>query len=77
MKLTISRIDQIAEDVRAFELRDPGGAALPAFDSGAHIELQLSAGLTRRYSLASDPAELSDYTIAVLHHPGGRGSSLP
>lgn len=76
MKLTISCIDQIAGDIRALELRDPAGAALPAFDSGAHIELHLSAGLTRRYSLTSDPADLSHYAIAVLHHPGGRGSSL-
>ena len=43
MKLTISRIDQIAEDVRAFDLRDPGGAALPAFDSGAHIACSILA----------------------------------
>jgi ferredoxin-NADP reductase len=54
MNLTISRIDQIAEGVKAFELRDPTGAALPAFDSGGRIELHLSAGLTRRYSLTSE-----------------------
>ena len=38
MKLTISRIDQIAEDVRAFELRDPGGAALHFFISASQWE---------------------------------------
>lgn len=76
MKLTISRIEQVAQDVKAFELRDTAGGALPAFESGAHIELHLSPGLIRRYSLTSDPSDLSHYTIAVLHHPGGRGSSL-
>jgi vanillate O-demethylase ferredoxin subunit len=44
---------------------------LPAFDSGAHIELRLSPGLVRRYSLTSGLADLSHYTIAVLHHPAG------
>jgi vanillate O-demethylase ferredoxin subunit len=76
MKLTVSRIEQIAQDVKAFELRDTSRGAMPAFDSGAHIELHLAPGLVRRYSLTSDPADLSHYTIAVLHHPGGRGSSL-
>lgn len=76
MKLVITRIDSIAEGVKAFDLRDPAGAALPAFTPGAHIELQVAAGLNRRYSLTSDPADLSHYTIAVLHHRGGRGSSL-
>jgi hypothetical protein len=38
MKLTISRIDQIAEDVRAFELRDPGGATLHFFISASQWE---------------------------------------
>jgi ferredoxin-NADP reductase len=76
MKLTVSRIEQSARGAKAFELRDIAGGTLPAFESGAHIELRLSPGLIRRYSLTSDPADLSHYTIAVLHHPGGRGSSL-
>jgi ferredoxin-NADP reductase len=76
MKLTVSRIEQIARGVKAFELRDTTGGTLPAFDSGGHIELRLSPGLIRRYSLTSDSADLSHYTIAVLHHAGGRGSSL-
>jgi hypothetical protein len=49
MKLTISRIEQIAENVRAFELQDVAGTARPTFDSGAHIEIQLADALTRRY----------------------------
>ncbi len=76
MKLTVTRIEQIAQGIKAFELRDIAGGTLPAFDSGAHIELHLSPGLVRRYSLTSDPGDLSHYTIAVLHHPDGRGSSL-
>jgi ferredoxin-NADP reductase len=76
MTLTVSRIEQIAQGVKVFELRDTAGCTLPAFDPGAHIELRLSPGLVRRYSLTSDPADLSHYTIALLHHPGGRGSSL-
>ena len=51
MTLTVSRIEQIAQGVKVFELRDTAGGTLPACDSGAHIELRLSPGLVRRYSL--------------------------
>ena len=48
---------------------------MPAIGSGTHIELRRSPSLIRRYSLTSDFADLSHYTIAVLYHPGGRGAS--
>jgi ferredoxin-NADP reductase len=41
MTLTVSRIEQIAQGVKVFELRDTAGGTLPACDSGAHIELRL------------------------------------
>jgi vanillate O-demethylase ferredoxin subunit len=76
MKLTVSRIEQIAQGIKVFELRDTAGDTFPAFDSGAHLEVRPSPDLVHRYSLTSDPADLSHYTIAVLHYPAGRGSSL-
>ena len=35
VKLTVSRIEQIAQAVKVFGLRDTAGNTLPAFDSGA------------------------------------------
>jgi ferredoxin-NADP reductase len=75
MKLQIAKIVQLTEGIKSFELCDPDGRNLPAFEPGAHIRLQLIPGLSRRYSLTSDPVDLSHYTIAVLHHPDGAGSS--
>jgi hypothetical protein len=40
MTLAGSRIEQFAQGVKEFELRDTAGGTLPAIDSGAHIELE-------------------------------------
>jgi hypothetical protein len=35
MKLTVSRLEQIAEGVKVFEFRDTAEGTFPAFDCGA------------------------------------------
>jgi ferredoxin-NADP reductase len=64
-----------AEGVLSITLVDPLGQSLPAWEPGAHLDLDLPAGLTRQYSLCSDPCQLDHYRIAVLHEPVGRGGS--
>ncbi|WSE35097.1 PDR/VanB family oxidoreductase [Amycolatopsis rhabdoformis] len=56
-------------------LRDPGGADLPAWEPGAHVDLLLTDDLVRQYSLCGDPADRTSYRIAVLREPDGRGGS--
>ncbi|MGE3957400.1 MAG: 2Fe-2S iron-sulfur cluster-binding protein [Vicinamibacterales bacterium] len=79
MTLRVAEIRDEAERVRSFELRDPGGAELPAFDAGAHlqVEVELPDGhaALRRYSLFGDPADRRRYLIAVLLAVEGRGGS--
>lgn len=75
MRLQVTRIEIIAEEIKAFELRYPASRPLPTFEPGAHIRLHVARGLSRRYSLISDPADSSHYLIAVLHRPGGQVSS--
>jgi vanillate O-demethylase ferredoxin subunit len=48
---------------------------LPAFDAGAHVDVQIPGGLTRRYSLCDPPRERDHYRIAVLNDPKSRGGS--
>ena len=52
-----------ADGICSFELVDPHGAALPAFEAGAHIDVHLP-GLIRQYSLSNDPRETHRYRIA-------------
>ncbi len=64
-----------SEGVLSLELVDPGGRELPAWEPGAHLDVQLTAGLSRQYSLSGDPHDRHRYRIAVLREPVGRGGS--
>ena len=56
-------------------LEDVGGAPLPEWQPGAHLDLHLPAALVRQYSLCGDPGDRRGYRIAVLREPQGRGGS--
>lgn len=79
MQLHVKAIRQLTPDIRAFELVDPAGEELPAFEPGAHLKVEVMPGRgstnTRSYSLVSAPAERHCYEIAVLHQRGGQGGS--
>ena len=65
-----------AKNILGFELvpLDPE-TALPAFNAGAHIELQLPGGLRRSYSLLNDPTQTHRYCIGVNLDAHSRGGS--
>jgi vanillate O-demethylase ferredoxin subunit len=65
-----------AEDIVSFELASLDGGALPPFSAGAHIDVEIRAGLVRQYSLCNDPKETHRYLIAVLRDPKSRGGSI-
>lgn len=79
MTLCVTDIRDEAERIRTFELRDPGGAELPPFEAGAHLEVEVKLpngqAATRSYSLFGDPRDRRRYWIAVLKEPGGQGGS--
>lgn len=74
LQLRVQEASFLAEHVLGLTLVDPKGAALPAWTPGAHIDIVLPSGMTRSYSLCGEPGQ-SDYRIAVLHDPAGRGAS--
>lgn len=63
------------EGVVVLELADALGQDLPRWEPGAHIDLLLSDGLTRQYSLCGDPSDSSTWRIGVLLDPSSRGGS--
>jgi len=79
MQLQVKAIRTLTPDIRAFDLVDPAGAELPAFEPGAHLKVQVMPSIgamnTRSYSLVSKPNERHRYEIAVLHQRGGQGGS--
>jgi ferredoxin-NADP reductase/uncharacterized iron-regulated membrane protein len=62
--------------VRALELRAVDGSELPPFEAGAHVDVYLSDGIVRQYSIWSDPDDRTRYCIAVLKVPDSRGGSV-
>lgn len=79
MQLEVKAIRDLAADIRAFELVDPTGKELPAFEPGAHLMIRVvpgkGAATVRSYSLVSCPRERHRYEIAVLHQRSGQGGS--
>lgn len=75
-KLLVKAIVLEAQNVRSFELVDPEGGELPAFEPGAHIDVHLPQGVTRQYSLCDSPTQRNHYRIAVLEVAASRGGSL-
>jgi vanillate O-demethylase ferredoxin subunit len=74
MDVVVEKITQEATDIKSFRLVSPVGAALPPFEAGAHIDVRLG-GVTRQYSLCSDPADTSAYLIGVKLEAQSRGGS--
>jgi ferredoxin-NADP reductase/predicted pyridoxine 5'-phosphate oxidase superfamily flavin-nucleotide-binding protein len=79
LELVVSGIRQLTPRIRSYELRAPDGSELPAVRAGAHLEVpvRLADGkvVTRRYSIASDPARRTAYEIAVQREDAGAGGS--
>ena len=74
LELEVGRLRRVADEVLAVTLVDPGGAPLPSWRPGAHIEVVLG-GHARHYSLCGDPADQGAYRLGVLREPAGRGGS--
>jgi len=76
LHLRVSAVQEVAHNIRCFELRHPQGNGLPAFTAGAHIRVSTPSGAVRQYSLCNDPSETDRYQIAVKREGRGRGGSL-
>src|SRR3546814_9734703 len=49
-----------ADDIASFELKNCNGSSLPHFSAGSHIDVNMSNGLVRQYSLCNVPGERSE-----------------
>jgi reductive dehalogenase len=68
--------EDLSSDTVRFELRAEGGADLPPWEAGAHVDVVIAPEYQRQYSLAGDPADRSVYVLGVQREAGGRGGSL-
>lgn len=75
LALRVHSITFEAQGVNSYDLRSTNGDRLPPFTAGAHIDLGMSAGLSRSYSLINSQDERHRYLIAVSRDPKSRGGS--
>lgn len=74
IQAVVSSRENQTDDIAVFELVAADGGRLPAFEAGAHIDLNLPSGLVRQYSLSNAPGE-GVYRLGVLKDPQSRGGS--
>jgi ferredoxin-NADP reductase len=75
LAVRVKRISYEAENINSYELVAPTGGDLVPFTAGGHIDLHLSNGMIRSYSLVNDQRERHRYVIAVNKDAAGRGGS--
>lgn len=75
MELKVAKKSALADGIWLFELVDPAGADLPAFEAGGHVPVETPSGAMRHYSLSNNPVERHRYQIAVKLEPESRGGS--
>src|SRR5438093_4693360 len=75
MDVRVARKATEAPDICTFELVSASGGSLPPFSAGSHIDVEVTPGLVRQYSLCNDPSEPHRYVIGVLRDPNTRGGS--
>jgi len=73
--LLVTTIHHEAEGVVSVILEDPDRNDVPAWQPGAHLEVNLPSGSIRQYSLCGDSTNHRRYQVAVLRKPHGRGGS--
>jgi len=71
----VSLVEKMASDVTKFEFASYDGEPLPEWTAGAHLDVVVTPGLLRQYSMSGDPSERSKYQIGVLREDEGRGGS--
>jgi ferredoxin-NADP reductase len=76
MKLRVDKARLTTPNVLHLRLVHPLRPQLPQWSAGAHVDLRLSDGRVRQYSLCGDPVDRSGYEIAIKREADGRGGSI-
>ncbi|GGG03368.1 ferredoxin [Rhodococcoides trifolii] len=75
LEVVVVATHDAADGIRAFDFARVDGEPMPPWNPGAHIDLLLTPGLERQYSLCGDPNQLETWRVAVLREPESRGGS--
>ncbi len=75
-QVVVQETEMLTDDIMRIRLAAADGQTLPRWTPGSHIDLVCGElGISRQYSLCSDPADTQVLDIAVLREDAGRGGS--
>ena len=74
-RMRIADRQRVAEDVVTLDLAPLDGVPLPDWEPGAHVDLEVTPGTERQYSLVTTTPD-GYWRVAVLREAGGRGGSV-
>ncbi|MBN3851938.1 oxidoreductase [Paraburkholderia sp. Ac-20340] len=74
-KVRVENIRDEAHGIRSFRIARMDGQPFGNYEPGAHIDVTAPSGITRQYSLCSDPAVGDFQLFAVKREPESRGGS--
>lgn len=75
-RLVVREVAPLSADVVRITVAAEDGRPLPPWGPGDHIDIELTSGLTRQYSLCGARAESDAWTVAVRLDRAGRGGSV-
>ncbi|MFC5473619.1 PDR/VanB family oxidoreductase [Paraherbaspirillum soli] len=75
LTVVVKKKTTVAQGICAIELVDPAHNNLPIFTAGSHIDVHISDGLVRQYSLCNSPEERHRYLLGILRDERSRGGS--
>lgn len=75
LRMRIADRQRVAEDVVTLDLASVDGVALPGWEPGAHVDLEVAPGTERQYSLVTTTPD-GHWRVAVLREASGRGGSV-
>ncbi len=76
MNVVISKREIQADGIVVLDLVAEDRSPLPAFEAGAHVDVEVAPGVVRQYSLCGDPADTQRYRLGILRDPASRGGSV-
>ena len=76
MKLRVDNVRHTTPEVVHLQLSHPLRPFLPEWTPGAHVDMRMTDGRVRQYSLCGDPRDRSRYEIAIKREASGRGGSI-
>ncbi len=75
LQVEIAGRRQAADDIILLDLVPTDGGTLPAFEPGAHVDVEVGPGVVRQYSLCGDPSRTDRYRLGILLDAASRGGS--